>query len=202
MLRLRLLSASWSPGASSLSASRTTCRTAQGHGTGQGWHGLPQGNTAPPDAQLLQRMHESRGDGSVLVGLVMVLAPTNTGGCASRSTKADITCCCYDAVLSPAYAHPSCSYAPPCALGVGLCSGTTGAALFISARPSSPTHLTVALCLLRRTTCCQIFLSSSMRTGLIRKSQAPCVTPRITVVCSSLADITAPTCKHTSTYNR
>lgn len=46
-------------------------------------------------------------------------------------------------------------------------------------------------CLLRLTTCCQIFLSSSIRTGLMRKSQAPCVTPRITVVCSPFEDITA-----------
>lgn len=129
----------------------------------------------------------------------MVLALTNPGVCFSRSAITDVTCCCYDAVQYSAYAHPSCSYAPPCALGTGLCICHTGAALF-STHPLSP-HLTVALCLLRRTTCCQIFLSSSMRTGFIRKSQAPCVTPRITVVCSSLADITAPTCKHTSTYN-
>ena len=43
---------------------------------------------------------------------------------------------------------------------------------------------------LRRTTCCHTLRSSSMRTGLIRKSTAPCVTPRSTVLVSPLADIT------------
>jgi hypothetical protein len=51
------------------------------------------------------------------------------------------------------------------------------------------TH-TCALWRLRRTTCCQMLRSSSTRTGLMRKSHAPCVTPRMTVVCSPLADIT------------
>jgi hypothetical protein len=42
-----------------------------------------------------------------------------------------------------------------------------------------------------RTTCCQALRSSSMRTGLIKKSTAPCVTPRSTTFVSPLDDITA-----------
>ena len=44
---------------------------------------------------------------------------------------------------------------------------------------------------LRRTTCCHTFRSSSILTGLIRKSTAPCVTPRNTTFVSPLDDITA-----------
>lgn len=55
--------------------------------------------------------------------------------------------------------------------------------------------LRTARCALeRRMTCCQMLRSSSMRTGLMRKSHAPCVTPRITVVCSPLDDITGAAC--------
>ena len=43
----------------------------------------------------------------------------------------------------------------------------------------------------RRTTCCHTLRSSSTRTGLIRKSTAPCVTPRSTTFVSPLEDITA-----------
>ena len=43
----------------------------------------------------------------------------------------------------------------------------------------------------RRTTCCQRLRNSSILTGLIRKSTAPCVTPLRTVVVSPLEDITA-----------
>lgn len=43
----------------------------------------------------------------------------------------------------------------------------------------------------RRTTCCQALRSSSIRTGLIRKSTAPCVTPRSTTFVSPFDDITA-----------
>jgi hypothetical protein len=44
-----------------------------------------------------------------------------------------------------------------------------------------------------RMTCCQMLRSSSIRTGLIKKSTAPWVTPRSTVACSPLEDITAGT---------
>lgn len=44
---------------------------------------------------------------------------------------------------------------------------------------------------LRRTTCCHTFRSSSILTGLIRKSTAPCVTPRRTTFVSPFDDITA-----------
>ena len=46
----------------------------------------------------------------------------------------------------------------------------------------------------RRTTCCHTLRSSSMRTGLMRKSTAPCVTPRSTVLVSPFPDITAGAC--------
>lgn len=42
----------------------------------------------------------------------------------------------------------------------------------------------------RRTTCCHTFRSSSTRTGLMRKSTAPWVTPRSTTLVSPLDDIT------------
>lgn len=50
------------------------------------------------------------------------------------------------------------------------------------------------------TTCCQTFRSSSIRTGLMRKSTAPCVTPRSTTVVSPLDDITV-TQQHISLSN-
>ena len=49
----------------------------------------------------------------------------------------------------------------------------------------------LTLSFLRLTTCCHTFLNSSTRTGLIRKSTAPCVTPRSTTLVSPLDDITA-----------
>jgi hypothetical protein len=45
----------------------------------------------------------------------------------------------------------------------------------------------------RRTTCCHTFRSSSTRTGLIRKSTAPWVTPRNTTLVSPFELITART---------
>ena len=52
-------------------------------------------------------------------------------------------------------------------------------------------RMDVTWSLLRRTTCCHTFRSSSILTGLIRKSTAPCVTPRRTTLVSPFDDITA-----------
>ena len=43
----------------------------------------------------------------------------------------------------------------------------------------------------RRTTCCHTFRNSSILTGFMRKSTAPCVTPLSTTGVSPLEDITA-----------
>jgi hypothetical protein len=67
--------------------------------------------------------------------------------------------------------------------------GRGRAARLLRQRPRAPMARTSDFC--RRTTCCQMLRSSSILTGLIRKSQAPWVTPRSTVVCSPLDDITA-----------
>ncbi len=56
-------------------------------------------------------------------------------------------------------------------------------------KPGMMTGLTWSRFLL--TTCCHTFRSSSTRTGLMRKSTAPCVTPRRTTLVSPLEDITA-----------
>lgn len=67
----------------------------------------------------------------------------------------------------------------------------------VTAEPGNSLHLTYELTsaptwwLLRRTTCCHTFLSSSILTGLMRKSTAPWVTPRKTTGVSPLEDITA-----------
>lgn len=124
-------------------------------------------------------MASDRGAGACSLGRFRVQASTTTGG----GSSLPFWLC---SSLSP-----SLVYVAAWSSAFGSCSAPWGETCVFHPQGTLSRPGAITCSRFRLTTCCHKFRSSSMRTGLMRKSTAPCVTPRSTVLVSPFELITA-----------